>query len=44
MEVTGTDIQAGDDFLTIPLMGCDWIITNPPFRLAEQFYQAVCKA
>ena len=42
-EVTGTDIQAGDDFLTIPLMGCDWIITNPPFRLAEQFIRQCAK-
>ena len=35
--VTGTDIQRGYDFLTSPLVDCDWIITNPPFRLAEQF-------
>lgn len=36
-EVIGTDIQSGDDFLTISAIDCDWIITNPPFRLAEQF-------
>lgn len=36
-EVTGTDIQAGDDFLTIPLTDCDWIITNPPFSLSGEF-------
>lgn len=32
-----TDIQSGTDFLTTPAMECDWIITNPPFSLAEQF-------
>ncbi|MDD4566195.1 MAG: class I SAM-dependent methyltransferase [Eubacteriales bacterium] len=25
------------DFLNSPLRSCDWIITNPPFKLAEQF-------
>lgn len=25
------------DFLTAELRDCDWIITNPPFKLAEQF-------
>lgn len=35
--VIGTDIQSGTDFLTVPLLDCDWIITNPPFVLAEQF-------
>ncbi len=32
-----TDIQSGTDFLTTPARECDWIITNPPFSLAEQF-------
>ena len=35
--VIGTDIQMGDDFLTCVPRVCDWIITNPPFNLAEQF-------
>lgn len=35
--VIGTDIQMGDDFLTCVPRACDWIITNPPFNLAEQF-------
>ena len=35
--VIGTDIQSGDDFLTTPLMDCDWIITNPPFSQSEAF-------
>lgn len=33
----GTDIQDGTDFLTAPLIDCDWIITNPPFSQAENF-------
>lgn len=36
-EVTASDISSGYDFLTTPLVDCDWIITNPPFSLAEQF-------
>ena len=32
----GTDIVTGHDFLT-HREDCDWIITNPPFFLAEQF-------
>ena len=35
--VTGTDIRTGYDFLSEPPMLCDWIITNPPFRLAADF-------
>lgn len=34
--VIATDIQYGTDFLTSQ-MACDWIITNPPFSLAEEF-------
>ena len=38
IEVVGTDIQSGTDFLTADLPeGCSWIITNHPFSLAEQF-------
>lgn len=36
-EVIATDIQSGVDFLTCQPMECDWIITNPPFKLADQF-------
>lgn len=36
--VCGTDIETGTDFLDAALPdGTDWIITNPPFFLAEQF-------
>lgn len=35
--VIATDIQSGVDFLTCQPMECDWIITNPPFKLADQF-------
>ena len=29
--------NAVEDFLTSDGPGCDWVITNPPFKLAEQF-------
>lgn len=36
--VIGTDVRTGHDFLTIPLpVGCDCIITNPPYDLATEF-------
>lgn len=35
--VIGTDLRFGYDFLTEPMKPCDWIITNPPFSLAEEF-------
>lgn len=35
--VIATDIATGQDFLTEPLRECDWIITNPPFGISEQF-------
>lgn len=36
--VVGTDIQTGTDFLkTDKPAGIEWIITNPPFSLAEEF-------
>ena len=37
-DVVQTDILTGTDFLTAELPEhVDWIITNPPFNLAEQF-------
>lgn len=37
-KVIGTDILSGTDFLTASVPdGASWIITNPPFSLAEQF-------
>ena len=33
----GTDVQTGTDFLNCDIPNFDWIITNPPFSLAEQF-------
>lgn len=35
--VRSSDIVTGTDFLTIPPIPCDAIITNPPFLLAPQF-------
>lgn len=35
--VVGTDILSGVDFLTCDPVECDFIITNPPFSLSEQF-------
>ncbi len=37
--VVTTDIIYGQDFLTEPLPGCDWIITNPPFSVADKFIE-----
>lgn len=38
LQVIGTDIQMGTDFLNAELPeGVSWIITNPPFSQAEQF-------
>lgn len=37
-DVIGTDIQTGTDFLTVtPDFKFDWIITNPPFSISEDF-------
>ena len=36
-QVVDTDIQQGIDFLTTPLVNCDWIITNPPFSQSGAF-------
>jgi hypothetical protein len=35
--VCATDLKYGQDFLTEPLHSCDWIITNPPFTVADKF-------
>lgn len=35
--VKATDIQTGTDFLETKVNTASWIITNPPFSLAEQF-------
>lgn len=37
--VTATDIQSGTDFLTAPEMDCEWVITNPPFCVADKFIE-----
>lgn len=37
LNLSGTDIQSGTDFLRFERPGTDWIITNPPFSLAEEF-------
>lgn len=39
LAVHASDISMGIDYLTadLPSGGVDWIITNPPFSLAEQF-------
>ena len=43
-KVIATDIQTGTDFLTAENKDCDWIITNPPFSLAEQFIERCANA
>lgn len=37
--VVGTDLNFGVDFLTCAGMDCDWIITNPPFSIADKFIE-----
>lgn len=37
--VVATDIKHGNDFLSMTLPECDWIITNPPFSLADKFIE-----
>lgn len=35
-----SDVRYGKDFLLAPMpLGTDWIITNPPFSLAEKFIE-----
>ena len=42
LDVIGTDIDSGADFLTAqPSEGTDAIITNPPYELATEF---ICRA
>lgn len=39
-EVIGTDLNMGVDFLTAAIPdGVDWIITNPPFSIADKFIE-----
>lgn len=38
-QVIETDIIKGQDFLTCDDVKCDWVITNPPFSLSEQFIE-----
>jgi type I restriction-modification system DNA methylase subunit len=35
--VFATDLKYGQDFLTMPLTECDWVITNPPFSESDKF-------
>ena len=37
--VIESDILTGSDFLTEPCKECDWIITNPPFDIADKFIE-----
>lgn len=41
--VLETDLQLGVDFLQTPCKDCDWIITNPPFSVSEQFIKQCVK-
>lgn len=41
--VVESDIQTGTDFITCEAKKCDWIITNPPFSLAEEFIRRAYK-
>lgn len=37
--VVESDINMGRDFLQEPCVPCDWIITNPPFTIADKFIE-----
>ena len=37
--VIATDLKYGQNFLTMPLPECDWIITNPPFSVSDKFIE-----
>lgn len=39
MRVIGSDIKTGEDFLSTEKKDCDWIITNPPFSIADKFIE-----
>lgn len=44
MCVKGTDISHGEDFLEMPLpRDISWIITNPPFSIADKFIERAAK-
>lgn len=38
-EVIASDIKTGTDFLSAETVKCDWIITSPPFSLADRFIE-----
>lgn len=38
-EVMATDIRMGKNFLSASYEPCDWIITNPPFSIADKFIE-----
>lgn len=42
-KVIATDIETGTDFLTSPDMECEWVITNPPFSVADKFIEKCIK-
>lgn len=37
--VIESDLKYGQDFLTLEDVDCDWIITNPPFSIADKFVE-----
>ena len=37
--VIPTDLKYGHDFLKMPPVECDWIITNPPFSVSDKFIE-----
>lgn len=44
LDAIGSFVGAGLDVIPSPTGGVDWIITNPPFNLAEQFAErALCE-
>lgn len=38
-KVIATHIENGDDFFTIPLVECDYIISNPPYSLKGKVFK-----
>lgn len=43
IDVIGTDIQTGNDFLTSNLLDVDACVTNPPFNLSVNFIKKAIK-
>lgn len=39
MRVIESDIKTGENFLSTEKKDCDWIITNPPFSIADKFIE-----